>query len=287
MSPQAPIIVFVRPQAEGNIGAIARVMANFNCSELRLVGVHPSQNPDTPQNVFKLEAWAMATKNGKKVLDQAKWYPTLSDALEGTHIAIGSSGKEDEFPGPYARPFCHPQDSFTQVKKEIQTSSKSLNWALVLGPEDDGLNTEESSLCRELIKIPTNTEASSLNVAMCLGFLLYHWSIITTTHTSTEDKVKAAPFLHPDQKSKLTSSEKGRWDPADHTHKEKLLSYLMEMLSLTDFHRYPDRKAVEARMRRWLQMSQIPVGELLFAFEILYHIKAWGTGSYEKRGFLK
>jgi hypothetical protein len=62
---------------------------------------------------------------------------------------------------------------------------------------------------------------------------------------------------------------------------------LLKTIELTTFLKYPDQEAVAARLRRWTQVSPIPIGELLFAFEILYHIRAKIQGHYTHRDFLK
>jgi hypothetical protein len=70
-------------------------------------------------------------------------------------------------------------------------------------------------------------------------------------------------------------------------HTEQTFPNLMDVVSHTKFLKYPDQDAVKARVRRWLQTAPIPLGELLFAFEILYHLKSWGSGKFEARDFLK
>jgi hypothetical protein len=60
----------------------------------------------------------------------------------------------------------------------------------------------------------------------------------------------------------------------------------MNTLARTEFLKYPDVEAVRARIRRWLQSAPIPLGELLFAFELVYHLRAWGSGTFEGRDFL-
>ena len=68
----APIVILVRPQLAQNMGMVARAMMNCGLSELRLV--HPKQS-HLSQKAFS------ASSGAQSILEQAKIYNTLSDAL--------------------------------------------------------------------------------------------------------------------------------------------------------------------------------------------------------------
>lgn len=285
---KAPIVVFVRPQAEGNIGALARVMSNFGVTELRLVGESPVFKFKEGDPFSRMD-WAMATKRGEGVLQNKKWYPDLSAALCDVQVAIGSSGRSTEFDRGYARPLVSPQEAFHSARDfETKVGSKKFQWAFVLGPEDDGLNDHESALCQKLIRLSTVDTAPSINAAMAAGCILYHWHLTNLEGekdpTRGEVPMEAGPFLVEGKAKRF--SEEGRSQWSSHQQKERFLDYLMETISKTQFLKYPDQDAVRARVRRWLQVAPIPVGELLFAFEIVYHLRAWGSGTFESRDFL-
>ncbi|MDN5568101.1 MAG: RNA methyltransferase, partial [Paracoccus sp. (in: a-proteobacteria)] len=70
-----PAIILVRPQMGENIGAAARAMLNFGLTEMRLV--EPRDGWPNPSAV------AMASGAAGRVLNQAKVYATLADAMEG------------------------------------------------------------------------------------------------------------------------------------------------------------------------------------------------------------
>ena len=344
----APVVIFVRPQAAGNIGALARAMSNFGCRELRIVGEDPAKDQD-PTDSFATMDWALA-KRGEGILEQATWHADLASALTGVHLTIGSSGRDMEFERGYARPLVGPQEAFetlaqwqSKAAEESQTerSSAALSdsvsdsvspfvWAFVLGPEDDGLTDHESALCQKLIRIPTEGDNASLNVAMAASMIFYHRLLFNQGLQAAADATDAgiggsaasdasvagsrAPqensraisaadpgaigashpprrdsgaFLPPERKTRLHSTETGRELWATQDQRESFLRYTMETLARTDFLKYPDHDAVAARLRRWLQSALIPVGELLFAFEIVYHLRAWGSGEFEQRDFLK
>lgn len=285
-----PIVVFVRPQTEGNIGAIARVMSNMNCQELRLVGTHPKNNLERAELLYSMADWSLATKRGKDILNKASWYTDLPSALEDIHFTIGTSGKAQEFERGYSRPLVSANQAFDNVARwyeQHQSQNQNFRWSLLMGSEADGLTALESSHCQKLIHLPINPEAPSINVAMCLGMLLYHWKFLSTPSASETPVTDSGPFLPASKKERNNASEPGRELLATNSEKEKFLSYLMESIEQTKFLKYPDKESVVARLRRWLQIAPVPQGELLLAFEIVYHFRAWGSGAFEKRDFLK
>jgi len=276
-----PIVVFVRPQAAGNIGALARVMSNFGILKLRIVGKNPALQGN-PEDSFRTMDWALA-KRGEPILNDVQWCKDLTEALTDTHLSIGTSGRDTEFELGYARPIVTPSAAFKTITTWAETAStESFKWALVFGPEDDGLCDHEAAQCTQLIRIPTHEMNPSMNIAMAAGVLFYHWQLINQeTSPASENNLTNAFMIHKSKKS-----EAGRENLATEKQKETFLNYLMETLSKTSFLKYPDSDAVTARIRRWLQAGLIPLGELLFAFEIVYHFRAWGSGHFEPRDFL-
>ena len=164
-----PILIFVRPQAAGNIGAMARAMSNFGADQLRLVGegVVYAHREDDP---FSKMDWAMA-KRGEHILNSVKWFRSLKDALFDTGFALGTSGRNTEFERGYGRPFCNPSAACRQVAEWKEQAPENFKWALIIGPEDDGLNEGEASLCQKLIQVPTTGPNPSLNAAMAVDFV--------------------------------------------------------------------------------------------------------------------
>jgi TrmH family RNA methyltransferase len=263
-----PILVFVRPQNPGNIGAMARVLSNFGSQELRLVGEKPEAQP------FNRMDWGMAC-HAQPILEAARWFPTLAAALEGVHVAVGTSGKGSPYEKGYTRPIQTPQEAFSALQFEAQRHGPTFRWALVMGPEDHGLASGESALCQRLICIPTSPQSPSMNVAMATGVLLYHWNLLGQPEPSPFNPAEGAFMPWKD----------GGW--ADIQHKERLLGFLSNTLKHTEFFKHPDHDSVKGRLRRWLQSTPIPVHELMNAFEAVYQLRSWGLRNYEPRSFLK
>jgi|GEM_PF-1143113 len=281
----APVVIFVRPQAAGNIGALSRVMSNFGVHELRLVGPKPGDSDN--DDAFSKMDWALACK-GAPVLEAAKHYPSLAEALDGLHIALGSSGKKDNFfEQGYARPLVSPTRALGDLKSEIKIAAPEvLQWAFVLGPEDDGLSSEEASFCRQLVHLETVDANPSINVAMAAGLFLYHWHLVNRGDIALEvgsSVTRPQAPVEGHQSFPLAPGER----LATLDEKENFVDYLVQALQLTQFFKTPDVLASKAGLRRWLQATQAPLGDLRMLFEAVYQLKCWGQGHFEGRDFLK
>lgn len=250
-------------------------MSNFGCAELRLVGEAPEARH--LDQAFSQVDWALACR-GKPALEAAKWFPTLVDALGGVQIAIGTSGRDVEFPRGYARPAVGPEDAFATLARWDAASGGPLSWALVIGPENHGLNAEESALCQKLVRISTVDENPSMNAAMATGAFLYHWHLVNLGLAKLGEAEERGAFVRVDD-------PRGDWASVE--QKESFLDHVMELLGHTTFLKYPDVEGIRARIRRWLQAAPIPLIELLYGFEMVYQVKSWGTGKFEARDFLK
>jgi len=150
------VVVLVEPQGELNVGSVARAMLNFGVSELRLV------NPVADH--LSRDARLMAVK-AAPVLESAKCYSSLNDALADCAVSIGTTRRF----GQYRDRFKYP-DEAAQILVPIARQQVS---ALVFGREDKGLLTSELDLCQHLITIPTNDELPSMNLAQSVVLCLY------------------------------------------------------------------------------------------------------------------
>ena len=148
-------IVLVEPQHPGNIGAVARVMANFGLDDLAMV-----KGCDLAD-----ESYARS-KSGRPVLEDSKRYDTIEEAIADCDIAIGTSGIRPEGD---KRWFRAPEN----VEKINEMIAERENPALIFGRENYGLYREELALCEATITIPTNSEYPILNLSHAVAIILY------------------------------------------------------------------------------------------------------------------
>jgi len=153
-------VVLVEPQIPGNVGAVARSMANFGLNDLRLVCRDQGAILDREETLRRAR-WAAP------ILETAALYRDLRSALSGCLAAWGTSS--------------HPWDHCAEIGprqfgKEASRGGPERPVALVMGRERQGLSKEEQSLCRGVVRIPTNPSYRDLNLSHAACVLFYEAS---------------------------------------------------------------------------------------------------------------
>ncbi len=103
------------------------------------------------------------------VLEKALVFNDLKSALSDIQIAFGTTRRF----GKYRKNFFTPSGAALKINKSYHDT----NCALVLGPEDTGLETKDLDLCQHFITIPTHEAYPSMNLSHALSILLYEISI--------------------------------------------------------------------------------------------------------------
>lgn len=153
-----PIIVLVRPRHPGNVGAVARAMMNFGFSRLRLVA---------PEFALTDTEALQRAVHAKTILASAKIYDDLLSALADDTRGIGTTRLNRH------TPLNHLSLPELAIHQEHWQDGKT---ALIFGPENDGLSTEEIKLCDWVIHIPSHAEFPSLNLSHAVIVVLYEWT---------------------------------------------------------------------------------------------------------------
>ena len=148
-------IVLVEPLIAGNVGAVARIMANFGIDDLALV-----KGCEITGDGFA------RSKSGRPILEKLQRFETMQEALADCDIAIATSGIKPEGD---KRWFRAPQN-VKKINKLIDSRNKP---ALVFGRENYGLYKDELALCETTITIPTNSDYPVLNLSHAVGIVLY------------------------------------------------------------------------------------------------------------------
>jgi tRNA/rRNA methyltransferase len=148
-------IVLVEPQSPGNVGMVCRAMKNMGLSDLRLV---------KPCSIEHPEALKFAV-SAKDLLSSAHIFPALQDALADTEISVATTRRH----GKYRQEIFTPREIVQRIGEELGANRA----ALVFGREDNGLTTDEVSMCRYHATIPTSDEYGSLNLAQAVLVFCY------------------------------------------------------------------------------------------------------------------
>ncbi|RME40392.1 MAG: RNA methyltransferase [Deltaproteobacteria bacterium] len=158
-------VVLVEPQGGLNIGSVCRTMANFGLESLRLVNPRVDHLGD--------EARRMAVKAGG-LLERARIFSDLADALEDIHLAIGTTRRF----GKYRENLLHPD----QAAALALGQEGDAQVAYVFGREEHGLFNEELDQCQRLLTIPTHGPVPSMNLAQAVTVVLYELSRAAAVH---------------------------------------------------------------------------------------------------------
>ena len=149
-------IVFVECETPGNIGFLARTMANFGLKNLILI------NPPKLTN----EAYYQAT-HGKYIVENAKIFPTLDDFYQSQRIdfKVASTGMAG---GSYnlSRIPIKPEE----LGKSINVSNKT---AILFGREGNGLTNKEIDDCDICVSIPTDPTYPIMNISHAAAIIFY------------------------------------------------------------------------------------------------------------------
>ncbi len=147
-------MVLVSPKNPGNVGAAARAMLNMGARDLRLVAPRCDH--------LSGEARALAVHAGE-VLQAARVYATLAEALADRDLAVGTTARERaDLPAPRLP---------AQWRALFQVAAAP---ALVFGPEESGLSGDDLALCQATVRIPTG-EYASLNLAQAVLLVCYEF----------------------------------------------------------------------------------------------------------------
>jgi tRNA/rRNA methyltransferase len=184
-------VVLNRPERAENVGAAARVVANMGLAGLDLVA---------PCDYRTVEAWRMAWRS-EDVLEQARSFESLPDALAGATYVAGLAGREGKRVEPIT-----PR----QMASEIAALDESAVASIVFGCESKGLSEEELCSCQRRVRIASHPRQPSLNLAQAVMVAAYEvFLAINPTNAAKEASVAPETALpraaHAESERALTS----------------------------------------------------------------------------------
>jgi tRNA/rRNA methyltransferase len=148
-------VVLHQTRSPDNLGAVARVMANFGFSRLIL--------SDPATYAFR-GAERLAVK-GEQVLERMAVARELPEALAECVYAVGTTSRT-QLKGRI------PLTPEQAVRRLAEESARG-RVALVLGGEQRGLSDAELAVCADVLVIPTGEVQPSMNLAQAASVLLY------------------------------------------------------------------------------------------------------------------
>ncbi len=156
---EGPVIILVEPQMGENIGMVARAMANFGLSELRLVN---------PRDGWPNEKAQAAASKADHVIDGTKVFDTLEGAVADLNFVYATTARERDGFKPVRSPVVAAQTLRARFTAGEGTG-------ILFGRERWGLSNEEVALADEIVTFPVNPAFASLNIAQAVLLMSYEW----------------------------------------------------------------------------------------------------------------
>lgn len=148
-------VVLHQTQGPDNLGAVARLAANFGVADLVL---------SDPQ-LQEMDGARRMAVHASHVLESARIVPTLPEALEDVVLAVGTTSRQNL----RGMPTLSPEEAVALLARNAQRGKV----ALVLGGEKRGMSDEDLSHCQQALVIPTRPEQPSMNLAQAAAVLMY------------------------------------------------------------------------------------------------------------------
>jgi TrmH family RNA methyltransferase len=136
-------LVLVAPLYAGNVGACARVAANFDIADIRIVAPQCEWTGE--------EARKYAKGSAASLLSRAREHATIKEALAGATAAVGFTRRAGQL------------RRATIAVEEIAEVTGPV--ALVFGREDSGLTKEELLACTHVCSFAVSEKMPSLNLS--------------------------------------------------------------------------------------------------------------------------
>ena len=155
-----PAIILVEPQLGENIGMVARAMANFGLSELRLVN---------PRDGWPSEKARAAASKADHVIDGVVRVRHAGGGDRRPQLRLRHDGARARRlqAGALRRSW--------RRRRCARASAAGERTGILFGRERFGLSNEEVALADEIVTFPVNPAFASLNIAQAVLLMSYEW----------------------------------------------------------------------------------------------------------------
>ena len=163
-------------------------------------------------------------------------YASLPEAIADCNLVIGSSAR--------CRTISWPEITPRQCAEKIVINEPDQKVAILFGRENSGLKNHELDLCHYLLRIPCNSEYSSLNIAAAVQVVCYEL------------------FVASGEQESIAIGDKGDSPLATAAQMESFYTHLYQALNDIGFM-HPDKsKSIMRRLRRIYNRIQLDTKEL-------------------------
>ena len=144
--------VLFKPQLSENIGSCARALKNFNFTKLSLV---------SPKVSFPNEKILATSVGAKDIINSSTVYDNLEDSIKDANCVLATSSR------------IRSKNYNYLTIKDLKKINFNKKVAIIFGPEASGLTNNELSYANYIIKLPTNSKFSSINMSHAVILMCY------------------------------------------------------------------------------------------------------------------
>ena len=149
-------VVLARPLYGGNVGSVCRAMMNMGLSRLRIV--------PGPLALFDEKIRKMAL-GAYPIYEEREEFESVAEAVADCVQVAGTTARTG-FYRDHARPI-------RAWIPRLLEAAEAGPVALLFGPEDKGLKTEELGMCTQIVQIPSSDAFPALNLAQAVMVCAY------------------------------------------------------------------------------------------------------------------
>ena len=244
-----PVIILANPQLGYNIGAVARVMANFDLYKLRLV---------SPRDSWLADDTYSSASGASGILDHSGVFDNVGDSIYDLDFVYATTARRRDL----IKEVLSPKSAAKDIRMRIKDGQKI---GLLFGGEKSGLSNDELSYADTIITAPVNPEFASLNLAQAVCVIAYEF------YSSAEKG----------ELGRITDSDKGRIEglPMEKTRSANkheyihFIEFLEKALDDKDFFYPPEKRNMMLNnIKGMFQRQNLTQKDIKILFGIFKHI---------------
>ena len=247
-------IVLVRTSHPGNVGQVARAMANMGLRELVIT------SPRFPDMCAQPEAIALAS-GATDVLAQAQIVPDLATALQGVNCAYAFSARPRDLSPPLRTAGEAAAEVMASLDAAFAQGETAPKIAFVFGAERSGLVNDEVMMCQRLCQIEANPAYNSLNLAQAVQVMSYSLRQ-AALHEQNASVAQGGAYVL--STPKMSAEVPAQQQPADVDKVEGMLAHWEQMLVALELLNPQIPSETLTRLRAMFARTQLTNNEVNF-----------------------
>ena len=247
-------MVLVRTSHPGNVGQVARAMANMGLRELVIT------SPRFPDMCAQPEAIALAS-GATDVLAQAQIVPDLATALQGVNCAYAFSARPRDLSPPLRTAGEAAAEVMASLDAAFAQGETAPKIAFVFGAERSGLVNDEVMMCQRLCQIEANPAYNSLNLAQAVQVMSYSLRQ-AALHEQNAGEAQSGTYVL--STPKMSAEVPAQQQPADVDKVEGMLAHWEQMLVALELLNPQIPSETLTRLRAMFARTQLTNNEVNF-----------------------